>query len=401
MKHFLLTLFIVVFSNAAYSQVVEETLAVDDILCPNSKIIGKALITDVCWEGMFPLHIGSKRVTGKAKFAPPDRTSTVVCACSGNIEKGILPVVGSTTSMYLPRYLLTVTKKPYCFPELNGTELASQLGLVSRFNVGNEDWSNGNTVSATNQASYSWHLAALPLTRILELFENHSCFKDGYSSYSLLWLSETLAPWYDPELAFFVAPESALFSSPLALAGMVTDCVASSAINSMDTIFWAAGCWGGMYPLQASIGSNPDKVAGKSLIATRALFFLSRIGMLERTMGNDALCERQKMPLLKKTMYRFQQLWPMSESESMDVICENEQGCDAATADTTLGPEKFASNVNANNIEQIKMNSLNETCTHRIGETTLKWGMWRDAQQPDHASYLIFQWADCCLDLIP
>lgn len=387
-------------SYTAYSQTAEESLSISDITCPSSNIIGKALITDVCWEGIFPMFIGNASVIGQSKNAPPDRSNDWVCACGGSLSEGQLPQVGARLGFFMPKYLLTVTKKPYCFPELNGTELASQLGLVSRFNVGNEDMSQGEGDSITNQSSYSWHLAALPLMNILELLDVKSCVRDGYINFDMLWISETLPHWYDPELAYYIAPESMLFSNPLALAGIVTDCVASSFSHPIDKIFFAAGCWGNMYPLTAHVGANPDKVASKSLIAARALFFLARIGVLERTMGDDAVCKPKKMPILKKTQYRMQQLWPMSESESMDVTCQNEQACDATTVDTTLGPEKFGANVNSNNIEQIKMNSLNETCTHPIGESTFSWGIWRGAKQEDHASYLIYQWNDCCLDVV-
>jgi conjugal transfer pilus assembly protein TraU len=397
---FIIMVILCLFQSMTFAQVpVEKTLDIGDIQCPSSNIIGKALITDVCWEAMFPLYVGGVKLNGKSKFAPADRNTNKLCFCGGDLAEGIAPAAGVSVGMYLPKYLLTVTKKPYCFPELNGTELASQLGLVSRFNVGNEDMSNSDVAGVTNQASFSWHLAALPLTRILELFDVNGCFSDGYSTFDILWISETIPMWYDSELAYYVAPESIVFAGPLALAGIVADCVASSAIAPMDSIFFAAGCWGGMYPIASHVGNMPDKVAAKSLIASRALFFLSRIGVLERTMGEDAVCKAQKMPILKKSQYRFQQLWPLSESESMDVMCADEKGCDQNTVSSTLGAEKFGANLNEKNIEQVKMNSLNETCAHPIGQSTFGWGIWRDAKQSDHASYMIFQWNDCCGDL--
>lgn len=390
---------LVLFSFSAFSQE-ETTLEISDITCPSSNIIGTALITDVCWEGMFPIYIGNMRVKGPSQYTPSDASDRNFCLCDGDLSNGILPQFGARLGFFLPKYLLTVTKKPYCFPELNGAELASQLGLVSRFNVGNEDMSQSEGDGITNQSSYSWHLASLPLLSILELFDLKSCNADGYINFDMLWISETLPHWYDPELAYYIAPESKLFSNPLALAGVVADCVASTFSQPVDSIFFAAGCWGNMYPLTAHTGSNPDKVSSKSLVAARALFFLSRIGVLERTMGNDALCKAKKMPILKKSQYRIQQLWPMSESESTDILCENDEACDSTTMSSTLGPERVGESPNANNIEQIEMNSLNETCTHPIGQSTFRWGMWRGAKQEDHASYLIFQWNDCCMDAV-
>ena len=392
---------LLLFHGRAFAQgATEKTLTINDIQCPNSKIIGKALITDVCWEAMFPIYIGGVNLKGKSRYAPADRNKNRLCSCAGSLKDGTLPTAGTSIGMYLPKYLLTVTKKPYCFPELNGTELASKLGLVSRYNVGNEDDSDDDGGGSSNDVSYSWHLSALPLTKILELFNTLGCFSDGYSTFDILWISETLPMWYDSELAFYVAPESMIFATPLALAGMVTDCLSSTLLSPMDSLFFVAGCWGSMYPLSGSLGAIGDKVAGKSLIAARALFFLSRIGVLERTMGSDAVCRNRKMPIMKKSQYRFQQLWPMSESESMDVLCKDDKGCDNKTASTTLGPEKFGSNLNKNKIEQIAINSINKTCAHPIGQSTFNWGIWRDAKQADFASYLIFQWNDCCGDFV-
>jgi conjugal transfer pilus assembly protein TraU len=178
----------------------------------------------------------------------------------------------------------------------------------------------------------------------------------------------------------------------------------------MDELFFVNGCWGRMYPLTGDLGSAPNKVEGKSLIATRALYFLSRIGVLKRTMGDDVLCAPKKMPVLKKSQYRMQQIWPMSESSSDESICTGEGGCGGNNGSTSpdtpaaLDPNSTGVNltgeISANQIDQIKLNSLNGTCTHVPGQTSFAWGIWRDAKQPDFASYLIYQWKDCCLDLL-
>lgn len=388
---------------------VADSLSVDEILCPSSKVIGPAMITDVCWNGLFPLYIANVRTAGKSKYAPPDRNTDRVCACGGDLSEGEIPQVGTTMGMYFPKYLLTVTKKPYCFPELNGLEMASQMGLVSRFNIGNQDQSAGGEENDANQASYSWHLASFPLTHILETFSDFTCDRSGFVTYDLIWISETLPHHYDPSLASFLIPETALFASPIALPFLAVDCVASSLGSPIDELFFTAGCWGKMYPLTANIGSNPNKVAGKSLIATRALYFLSRIGVLDRTMGEDAVCKPRKMPLLKRSQYRIQQMWPMSEASSDESLCLGEEGCGSSGSSTNTDiPDSVevgtsvvkTGNFSANQVEQIKINSLNGTCTHPIGQTSYSWGIWRDAKQPDHASYLIFQWVDCCADVL-
>ncbi|MGK2231321.1 MAG: conjugal transfer pilus assembly protein TraU [Colwellia sp.] len=377
---------------------VESPLDPKSFLCPDSKILGSSLITDVCWSGMFPLYVAGTRVKGKSSNAPADRNKQPLCACGGDIEKGEIPNFGPSLGIWLPKYLITVVKKPYCFPELGGVELGSSLGLVSRFNMGNEDVTDIEGDDANTTSSFSWHLAAFPLAAMLELFDVPSCTLDGYTNFDLIWISETIPVWYDDELAFAISPESIAFANPIAQAARIFDCASSSIGIPQDELFFSAGCWGSMYPLTQNTGSKDDKVASKSLVAARALYLLSRIGIIERTMGNDALCRNRNMPILKKSQFKFQQLWPMSESESMDVTCQDESSCDGDT--TSTEGASINGEVGSNNIDTVTMNSLNETCTHPIGQTTWSWGMWRDAMQSSFASYLVFQWNDCCIGVL-
>ena len=368
-----------IFSLSALAQEddasITDAIEIDEVLCPSSDLIGIKMITDVCWEGIFPLQIGGVTLTGKSKYAPADQATDRVCACGGDLENGELPKVGVTTGYYMPKYLLTVTKKPYCFPELNGLELASQMGLTSRFNIGNEDNSDIDETGEDNKALWSWHLASFPLMHILETLTEFTCDRSGYISYDLLWLSETLPHHYDSSLAAFLVPESLIFATPLSMPFLPVDCVAASAGSPIDELIMAQGCYGYSYPITGHTGAESNKVEAKSLIAHRALYFLSRIGMLERTMGNDALCRSRKMPFLKKSMYRWQQIWPHSEASSDESICVGDNGCgdslsDGATVADSTGSVNVGGsvvktgNLSANQVEQIKMNSLNQTCTH-------------------------------------
>jgi conjugal transfer pilus assembly protein TraU len=389
---------IVFVPNLSESAETSEAIDAGDILCPNSKILGSSLISDVCWSGMFPIYLSGIKVKGDSSNAPADRNKQMLCACGGDISKGELPNAGGTLGLWLPKYLITVVKKPYCFPELNGATFGADIGLTSRFNIGHEDQNDSEGDTSTETSSFSWHLAAFPLAMMLEIFNVPSCTLDGYTNFDLIWISETIPIWYDDELAFTVSPESILFANPIAKAAQILDCAAASVGNPLDTVFFEAGCWGHMYPLTQNAGISNDKVSAKSLIATRALYLLSRIGIVERTMGNDALCQNQNMPILVKSMFRFQQLWPMSESDSVDLSCQDPSMC-SQDSSSTNGPS-YDGSVDANNIDSVSMNSINSTCTHPIGQTSWSWGMWRDATQSSFASYLIFQWNDCCVGIL-
>ena len=375
---------------------ITETLDADDFLCPDAEILGPSMITKTCWSAMFPMYIGGKKVAGISKFSPEDKNERLGCTC-GDDEFG-LPIRGVTLGLSIPKYLIETTSA-YCFPMLGGLQMGKELGLVSRFKRADEDTDETDVDSTSATVSYSWHLASFPITRMLELFSAPNCFLDGYSTFDIMWIAETIPFFYDEEDAFLAAPESIAFANPLAQAAIIADCIASTGWETMDEIFFGAGCWGGMYPLSDNAGTMNDKVAAKSLIDVRALFLLSRIGVMTRTSGEDASCEDQPMPILKKSDFKFQRLWPNSESASVSVDCADESLCGNDAPDPGPDPTGL---VNTSGVSELTMNSINRTCTHPVGQSTLSWGKWRDAgpSGSGHAVTLVWKWSDCCVGLL-
>ena len=106
---FMLTFFLS-FHSLSAEVVSEAPLDINDITCPNSKILGPKMVNDVCWSGMFPLYLANVKLKGRSKHAPADRNKDRLCACGGDLEKGKLPTVGTSLGLYLPKFLITVTK---------------------------------------------------------------------------------------------------------------------------------------------------------------------------------------------------------------------------------------------------------------------------------------------------
>jgi conjugal transfer pilus assembly protein TraU len=394
---------------------VSTTLDVDDLLCPNSRLLGSKMITDVCWSGVFPMFLGGVRLKGKRKYAPEGRATKRTCSCDNG---GPLKMYGVTASLYVPQYLLTVTARPFCFPELNGIVMSESLGLVSRFAIGNQDARDDETNVPENDSDYQFHFAAFPIMRILNTFRLGTCNGDGFASFDYLWLSETLPFWTsDPELITTLTPEAAILSNPLGWAAIIYDCVQSSIDQPVDKIFFSSGCQGSLYPLSGET-SNSSKEASMSLIANRAFYFVSRIGQLKQTFGNDAVCKPIKQPLWKRTGYRIQKMWPMPEldADSADECITG--GAEACTDDEASNYVSLSDPRNTveeyTNVEGVfdptelltsqisswKIGTLNGICTHPVGQTVYAWGEFRTAPTNDHASYLYFQWKDCCVAII-
>ncbi|GLQ71119.1 TraU family protein [Vibrio penaeicida] len=372
----------------------------EDFDCPDAEIF-QNLISDFCWSCMFPIYIGGVKIFGDSNYAPDDAADDMFCACSGDILKGELPQVGITTSMWYPSMLFEVVAKPYCFPSLAGARFGDFSGMVSKYNQGNEgSESSAREGGSVSKASYSWHQYTFPVTEALELFEAPGCSYDKSGFMSVTWMSETLAPWYDSELAMYISPESVLFATPLTDLAMMMDCTVTTADQPMDESFWTAGCWGPMYPLTRDVGGTDDKVRNKSLAVSRALYFLTRMGFQDRTMGNDAVCKPQPMTTLKKSMYRVQQMWPQPEGEAKSVFCQDPTACNNTGSEITNPPSDDSDPSNPNAWNRVEMHSINETCCHDIGDHTFTWGVWRDSVQSSFAVYSIFKWKDCCVSFL-
>lgn len=105
-------------------------------------------------------------------------------------------------------------------------------------------------------------------------------------------------------------------------------------------------------PFTGRIPTLNGRPSEMSLASARVLAALHRRGLARQTVGDAALCEAPFALMLPKTQYRLSQFYPLPEANS----------------------------------------------NHVIGESELRWGMWRNIPGvgEDHL-YLIWRWHDCCL----
>ena len=116
----------------------------------------------------------------------------------------------------------------------------------------------------------------------------------------IAWMSELDPAWLDDELSFLLNPEAALFANLPAQAACAADCAAASTGLSVDSLFWCAGCQGGMYPATGNVQAHVGGVQASLLAAQRFLYLLHRRGIALGTSGSRALCGRYRMPVMKK-----------------------------------------------------------------------------------------------------
>lgn len=264
-------------------------------------------ITDICWSCIFPITIGSMPVYSNGNPDTPN-PGNPICYC----QEGPYPRIGITIGYWEPTRLVDVTRHPYCFVNLGGA-IINMGGSQGTGTV------KSRTGSGRNESTYQVHWYIYPLIYWLSLITDAVCVEHG--SFDVGYITELDPTWNDDELAFILNPEAVLFANPIAQAACAADCVAASSHLPLDALFWCAGCQGSMYPLTGHVQDDESGPQASLLLAERMTFKMHREGLLWGTYGGKAICHIYPMPIMDKSMYRSQMVYPIPTTTSP-------QGCD-------------------------------------------------------------------------
>lgn len=270
-------------------------------------------ITDICWSCLFPITIGSMPVVTSDN---PDtqNPSSPICACGSPI-----PRIGITLGYWEPVRLVDVTRHPYCMVSLGGTimDLGNSVGTgaVSGTDAGNDE------------SFYQVHWYIYPVIYWLNLITDAICVET--QGFDLAYMTELDPLWNDDELTFILNPEAVLFANPIAQAACAADCVKASSGLPFDSLFWCAGCQGSMYPLTGHVQAHVGGAQASTLLIERMTYKLHREGLLWGTMGEQGLCMAYPMPMMQKSQYRYQMVYPIPTTTSP-------QGCNPYGRSTAL-----------------------------------------------------------------
>ena len=371
-----------------------------DFQCPDANVFGSKLITGICWSCMFPVYLAGVEMFDGRSGRPAGANTDALCFCPGDWDTGQMPTIGFSVGMYIPSRIVEVVRKPWCFPTLFGADMGDARIMDGALSFGG-DGPYKNSMDSESRSFYTWHFYAFPLMEILELLDLPQCNVDNYSSFDVMFMSEAFPHWYDGELAFLIQPEALIFGNPIAQAAQLADCTVASTGGALNEIFWTAGCWGSVYPITGHTGSG-SSVQEASLAASRAMFLLSRLGFLRRTVGEDAMCGGAKMPVLMKSQYRLQQIFPVPESNNNDAgtnppppdINLANAGDPPTSSETTLPATATA-------VPDFDIGNVQGGCCHNFGENTMLWGEWRTrpATGQDFVQ-ILWRWTDCCVGVL-
>ncbi len=167
----------------------------------------------------------------------------------------------------------------------------------------------GSSIRGIKHSFYQVHWYVYPVIYWLELLVDFICLETG--SLDVGYLTELDPFWNDDETSFIINPEAILFGNPIAQAACAADCIAASSGFPLDPLFWCDGCQGSLYPFTGSIPAHVGGVQASLLATARMMAKLHREGLLWGYMGEAGLCGKYPMPVIKKSQYKTQMVYPI------------------------------------------------------------------------------------------
>lgn len=258
-------------------------------------------ITDICWSCIFPMKVAGKTIASMNQEDAAGATGSGLCSC----QSGADIKVGVVMEFWEPARLFEAVRQPHCYPSLGGIRLDPGFDAPEHAQRGGSD-------SASRFAFYQAHWYVNPIMFWLEVLMDNTCLEQGV--FDLAYATEFDPLWDDDLMSFLLAPDSALFANIIAQGACAGDCVAATLGFGSNTLWWCAGCQGGLYPLTGWVGAHVGGVSSSALLMQRMTAKLHRQGIMWAGSGRDGLCSFYPQLLMDKTAYKAQMVYPIANT---------------------------------------------------------------------------------------
>ena len=264
-------------------------------------------VTDICWSCTFPMKIGGVTLRSDGQ-EDNNTTNRMACSCSS----GINITIGANVSFWEPTRIAEFVRDPYCFPMLGGTKLDVGVAAPSHSVTAEEHQDPPGSF-------YQAHWYANPILFYLETILDNACLEQNV--FDMTYMTELDPLWADTDATFILNPDAVLFTGFQAKVAAAYDCVQASAGMPVDEIFWAAGCQGHMYPLNGFVGAHISGIQASALLMQRLTNKLHREGLMWGASGPEGRCGYYIEPIMKKSNYKYQMIWPVRQTSKIEGRC--------------------------------------------------------------------------------
>ncbi|EEZ4956262.1 TPA: conjugal transfer pilus assembly protein TraU [Escherichia coli] len=207
-------------------------------------------ITDICWSCIFPLSLGSIKVSqGKVPDTANPSMPIQICPAPPPLFRRI----GLAIGYWEPMALTDVTRSPGCMVNL-GFSLPA-FGKTAQGTAKKDE-------KQVNGAFYHVHWYKYPLTYWLNIITSLGCLEGG--DLDIAYLSEIDPTWTDSSLTTILNPEAVIFANPIAQGACAADAIASAFNMPLDVLFWCAGSQGSMYPFNGQVSNESSPLQSRT-----------------------------------------------------------------------------------------------------------------------------------------
>lgn len=301
------------------------------------------ILSEICTACMFPIRIAGV-TDGDSRNVPSSAYDESLCWCKRIMG---IPIPGIPYGGWVPERMIETVRGAYDSP-IFGRRFFGGSGassLATRFKL------QGGSAAGSQIGFFNVHVFKYPAGEIYGDMLASACWSNTSGGSTMAYMSEIDPTWPDDSVSLILTPEAGLFATMPAQLACMADAAAADVYQPIDAMFWCMGSWGSAYPQD---GATPamDVPRQAAYAAAKALAMLTRRFMINKTMGNDAICNAYPEPILIKSMFKMEQLWPVPELDG----------------------------------------------DHWIGEDPNLWGEYRyRAYTGEDFVQLIWQWVDCCM----
>lgn len=256
-------------------------------------------ITDINWAAVFPIYLMGIKIV-PSKYADEKSHPSAPCFC----QKGPVIMPGIPVSLWEPARMVDVTRTPWCLVNMGGI----QAGTTG--SKGRGDIHQGNP--HTSHSFYNVHWYTWPFIYWFEIFLDFICLEKR--SVELAYVTELDPLWNDDSKSMIINPDAILFGNPIAQAACIWDCAQSTFGLPSDKLYWCGGCNGSLFPYTGTVPAHEGGVQASQLLVDRMIAKLHRELLLPQTKGKRALCRPCLAPIIVKSQYRTQMLYPIPQT---------------------------------------------------------------------------------------
>jgi conjugal transfer pilus assembly protein TraU len=267
------------------------------------------LITDVCYDCMFPVSLAGNLVNIGTSGDDYDSGAggSPVCACLSTLS------VGTPVSFWEPTFMVDVTNKPGCMPLLGGIDISPPFNSLE---YGAEQRSAAPAGSLKKSAFMHVNEYINPVMTALGVISDSPCLDQrGFDVPFISWADPT---WNDDALAMILTPYGYAFAGIPSIAAEAPDAIAATTGFPTASLFWVAGAWGPMYPVTGNVATTNSPEQTAHLLTARLFAKLHAAGVQQSTAGPEALrsCGAMGIPefLMDKRQYKTNRIFPFPDN---------------------------------------------------------------------------------------